>query len=300
MFLEVYDIVNEGSFSKIYKTNIVKNLDKSRLDTIKKTYRIYKINTDYIENYLDGKKQVVLKHGYIPLIELEFLRSINYNDTIKNLIAIHICEIKNGIHETDIGLVFEKAICDMNVIIERNNKIIDKNFLIKCEMFFNEILFYFKKKNIVYGDWKFENILIYSEIDDILNLNFNNITIKLTDFGSIMKCGEKTENKKNVNIYYGSPFLSHIYDYIQPKFCDDYKSVCYLFYELNLKKLPWKCISSKFISNENFEEKILLITSMKYDLINYDLDLKNLTYWPESKNELDTFSYLFTNKSFKK
>jgi serine/threonine protein kinase len=160
-------------------------------------------------------------------------------------------------------------------------------------VFFKNIFIFLINQGIVYTDWKFDNILLFFTENPNKQL-FNNIEhVKLTDFGSILKNNVKIKNVNNINPFFSSPFLNKVFDFITPTHFDDFKSVCYMLFCLNAKKLPWSLINiSKKLDRKDFfctlQSSFYDITFQKLNPDIYFLDTSDCLYWPsqeENKTE---------------
>lgn len=281
--------LNSGSCAKIYlaeetpsndNNNVIEKISSKIEKNINKTiyFNFYKENS-----FLPGT-QIIIKSGQIPEEEIKFLKNVqDVNFFIKIL-----GELNFGIFNDEKAICLEYVEFDLNLyynknIKNNNDKNYKQTFLEKISYFFINVLDYFKKNNQIYGDWKFENILVDT------NENF-----KLTDFGSIMKNNKKIQNLKNINILYSSPYISQRLTEIIPNFADDYKSVSYIFWNLNGNELPWSYVYSQNVFCENdLIKKIYEIDKMKLDFFDFFLDTSDCIYWPKH------FYFSFLNKYFK-
>ncbi len=97
----------------------------------------------------------------------------------------------------------------------------------------DNVLPVFKDMNIVYADWKPQNIIIMPSKK-----------IKLCDFGSVLTVDKHIRNPKQVNTMFGSPNLCSTLDWITPYFEDDYKSASFLYCTLAGYTLPWATLKT--------------------------------------------------------
>ncbi|CAF0838835.1 unnamed protein product [Brachionus calyciflorus] len=200
----------------------------------------------------------------------KFLKLNVENHTTK--IVNFLGHISHGIFTNEISLLFEYADCNLQYYFDEKNlhtfkhdNIEYKNFLKNCQTFFDNVLDFLNDNNYVYGDWKLENILVFYSQTSSNNINTK---LKLTDFGSLMKMNEKITNLKNLNIMYSSPMLSNLHDEITPSHFDDIKSVCWLFWTLNGKKLPWESLNLNYKKDVELEKILIEIDIMKLNLFN--------------------------------
>ena len=89
-----------------------------------------------------------------------------------------------------------------------------------------------------------------------------------------------TVNPHNINQLYCSPNLATCHNHITPQYSDDYKSVSFLFYKLNGKKLPWEIEYNVQMGNTNDIASVIAFTTMLKVLNLTRLKFKNLPYWP--------------------
>jgi hypothetical protein len=264
----------------------------------------------YSDANLSDREFILKSSKDIKNSEVEMLKQakkLNMSNFIVEIIADHVgmfemrlvLEMSNGTMQE---YFFDKSSYDLKKI-HQNSKNEYKNFLkYMASNFFKEIINFLIKINIVYSDWKFDNILVFFS-----NNNENNIYkeikhIKLNDFGSVLK-----KNVDNINPYFSSPYLSKIFEYITPTHFDDCKAACYLLYVLNGVDLPWKMISlnEATITNEIIKQSLVEITHQKLDNNIFFLKTKDLIYWPSAdklnreKNsiidEIEIFSCLNIN-----
>lgn len=156
-------------------------------------------------------------------------------------------------------------------------------FLHHMEMFFVSILNFLQSIEMVYCDWKPENILCFHDrIDcDTLSLRF-----KLADFGSAQRANVPIQNPKNVNQLFGSKSFAPFIELVTPQFKDDWISVCYLFYKLNGLKLPWE-LNYTNMPAQPTENDLNFVFSLTAFFKTHPLFNLNPTqyavYWPSQK-----------------
>ena len=170
-------------------------------------------------------------------------------------------------------------------------KIEYKKFLVyMVGVFFRKVLSFLLSENIVYADWKFDNMLLfYGDSDQIYNSIVN---VKLCDFGSVQKAGVEIRNVNNINPFFSSPYLNKIFETITPSHFDDFKSISYLLFVLNGKQLPWGNINiNKNNSNDVFIDLIVNITNQKFQTDLYFLDTSDCIYWPPASENLSCQDY---------
>ena len=313
MLYKIQSIIDSGSFANVYLlkclpknvinnnddddnnndnndsgcgggVNIVEN-DKLNIsdpqDNLNKFLKL-DIENHTIKNTPTDK--IILKHGTIPYVEKEFLYSLQ--TSCPDFIVHFLGHISHGIFTNEISLLFEYADCNLQYYFDekilrtfKHNNIEYKNFLKNCKIFFDNVLEFLNDNNYVYGDWKLENILVFYR--QTHSNSINNTKLKLTDFGSLMKMNEKITNLKNLNIMYSSPMLSNLHDEITPNHFDDIKSVCWLFWTLNNKKLPWEYLNLNYQNDVELEKILLEIDKMKLNLFkNYFFNVSECVYWP--------------------
>lgn len=211
----------------------------------------------------------------ISFNEKEFKFLLNYND--KDFL-VKMVGFNNNIFFN--GIIMEKASRSLQDVVDvKKNEGGDfspTEFKI-LEGFFLKVLEFLHSHSFVYGDWKFENILVYD--------SFN---LKLADFETLMVEGQRIENENNINLLCGSPNYFFGNKIIKPRSQDDYKSVCYLFWMLNMLKLPWDSFIDVEINSSNMIDIQYSVTLLKRK----DNLFKEsyCIYWPNA------FYFTFLNK----
>jgi hypothetical protein len=298
----------EVDSDKISNISVVSLVNRSNTLKINKKYLDL---TNVYSNSILIDKQFILKgcgESIIKNSEIELLKKAktkNFNNLIVEIIADYI-----GVFDIDNRIVLEMSSCTMQDYFFEplSYKLKKKNFISLNEYkgfleymacnFFKEILNFLIKENIVYCDWKFDNILVFASNNNDDKCIYGDIkNIKLTDFGSVLKNRLKIKNINNINIYFSSPYLSKIFEHITPTHFDDCKAVSYLLYKLNGKNLPWQNISlnivDKKISKETMRQSYIEITHQKIDRNIYYLKTDDLLYWPICSNKtVKTNKYL--------
>lgn len=269
----------------------------------------------YSDSNLSDRQFILKSSKDIKNSEVEMLKQakkLNMSNIIVEIIADHIgmfeirlvLEMSNGTMQ---DYFFDKSSYNLKKI-HHNSLSKYKSFLkYMASIFFKEIINFLIKLNIVYSDWKFDNLLVFFSNNSENNI-YNEIKhIKLADFGSVLKKNVRIKNVDNINPYFSSPYLSKIFEYITPTHFDDCKAACYLLYVLNGFDLPWKMISlnEATITNEIIKQSLVEITHQKLDNNIFFLKTKDLIYWPSTDkpnsekdsvvNEIDIFSCLNIN-----
>jgi serine/threonine protein kinase len=205
-------------------------------------------------------------------------------------------EIDMGI--SGVGLVLELAHCDFRDMYFSSN--VDKElvllprdkfggaanvltFLKTLERFFTQVADYLRKQSLVYCDWKFENILCFHTTPVAVNYHF-----KLTDFGAALAANVSVTNPNNTNPMFASPSFARANPTIRPTFSDDYKSISYMFYKLNYKRLPWEINYNVSKLDEAMLNSIIAHTGFLKTWLPTQLNIydASLTYWPARTNEI--------------
>lgn len=275
-FYKIIKIIGTGSNAKVYSIKLCEE-NKSDSGVANKVMNVY----DHRRLEPTDKISLILKKGTMDKAEIDFLKfffkpeneslrleSINF---INHMIAEAIFD--QGIFESDTGLIFEEANCDLNKMFEDCNSLLDVAILKRLAIFFNKVLIFFEKIKIVYGDWKLENILVFYKEREMPRF-------KLTDFGSIMKVDEQILNENKINFQYKSPnFYSKRFT---PTIYDDFKSVCYIFWTLNGLQLPWEFCSSNCYE-EDLKDVILHTQFKKYLNQLNGLDISKCKFWPSKE-----------------
>lgn len=233
--------------------------------------------------------------------EVCFLREA-LQKKVNSFIVELIGTIDYGI--TNRGIILELAQCNFNdMYFEKTGSLITHDqfgghaayikFLKHMETFFINVLEFLKASSLVYCDWKFDNILCFhiNPKDDP--------QIKLSDFGSVLSANIATVNPHNINQLYCSPNLASCQKYITPQYSDDYKSVSFLFYKLNGKRLPWEIEYNVQVAGD--VTGVLALTTLLKVMDLTKLKFKGLPYWPSDPifNVLNTSAYYVLDKRSK-
>lgn len=293
LYINLNNPMCSGAFSKIciiYSQLPSQTSNKNKYERFK-TNKYYK-DKKIFDKYLINSKLVV-KLDEISITEYNFMEKycvLDNNDFLVMLLA-NVSSI-DSYHN---GMVIEKAQMDSKTFLSKIEKELDFHLKLQLielfSLFFEQVLNFLENENLVYGDWKFDNILCFFEIDvdDKTNnyliylLKNRNIKIKLTDFGSIMKNNSTIENKNNINIIYGSSSFSNIFKTIYPTFKDDWISVCYMMYEIvEGKQLPWSMMCSDIDNINEIDDIKIEIDNLKTNPLIF---LKvNEQLWPNGKH----------------
>lgn len=215
-------------------------------------------------------------NGLVEYKEIKFLTSALFEHEVTHFIVKLVGTIENTF-ANDCGIIMEMAKSDAQSFLDDHRaKSLDCVYLLRrFEQFFFKVLSFLESSGVVYCDWKFENILIFDDTLETLD------AIKLCDFGAIQRDGVKILNPQNYNPFFSSPFLDG--ESITPRFRDDWISVCYLFYKLNEKDLPWETLSVQQICPAQDTKAILETVRFLKVFKLTQLDLKsNIKYWPKN------------------
>jgi hypothetical protein len=287
------EILNQEKFGansqfgkKIFVCKIVnKSLAKKNLLSISNIY------SNKIDNLFVLKDDV--EQCEIELLKLAKFKDLNKFiveiigdciDVFKTKIFLEMCN--NTVQE----YFFEKASYNLEAK-HLQKKLEFKQFLVyMARVFFQKVLTFLLSENIVYADWKFDNILLfYGDSSQIYNSIVN---VKLCDFGSVQKANIEIKNVNNINPFFSSPYLNKIFDTIIPTHFDDFKSICYLLYVLNGKPLPWSNINlTKIHSSDIFIDLIVHITNQKFKTDMHYLDTDQCLYWPSMSDNTSCEKY---------
>lgn len=223
-------------------------------------------NTEYILK--GGNKET---GGTVEYKEIKFLSDALLKPGVNNFIVTIIGSINNTFGN-DCAVVLERGLMDVQQFLDKEQSTPKLPVLERFAKFFIAVLTFLETEKIVYCDWKFENILVFDEKMESPS------ALKLCDFGAIQNDGVKVLNPQNCNPLFSSPYLTTCQTTITPSCRDDWISVCYLFYKLNGKILPWEHL-------QNIPNKDFIFTTVLYQKTSpaYKLDFENTIYWPDQK-----------------
>ena len=134
--------------------------------------------------------------------------------------------------------------------------------------------------NVVYCDWKPQNILVFD--GGVPNL-------KLCDFGSCLVADESVPNPKTTNRLFGSPNLSPLLSRITPSKYDDHKGASYLYCTLAGVALPWLTLRARDVGGDGplllLDETVAWMKCMPH-LFNLRFAIKHKRPWLEALDQI--------------
>lgn len=203
------------------------------------------------ENHLSQVK-LVKKTGEISEKEYDF--NMNLNDCAMNLFVPCYGAFSASC------LIFEKMEYPLTVVEggylakecqKKNVKLFD-SFVDKC-------LDFFATHNLVYSDWKFQNIYHNGKFE----------SFKLGDFGSLMYANVEIPNPKNLNLLFVSPWMFLYAEKITPQFEYDKWSTKCLKHAYRGNILPWSLLKPTHSYDQMLESDVIQIFYYK---LNFDVD----------------------------
>jgi serine/threonine protein kinase len=233
--IQLKSLLAEGSNSLIFQ------IEKVKEETNKS------INVLISNNELDFESLVAKVSNKNNLTELEILKKAR----LDSLSYISLIEGHSEIMLNNSCFLMQKAKNDLKLIERPINEQADSCL----KKFFENVLEFLSKLNIVYCDWKPSNIL-----------DFGNNHFKLTDFGSCLQKNHRVTHPNNIKPLYCSPYFMNLYDGMQitPKTRDDVIGIAYVYLWLKNVILPWAYYEPKK-ENNSFTRVTMLIFSSKVD-----------------------------------
>lgn len=205
------------------KTTVVKYIDDSN--------NISVIKSDY--NVLPLSLQALTQKTKIPFVELSVVTKLYLTES-DNTFFVKVTAISHRHDGSYYKMNFEPNTMASYFELDTfkyKTKVSDAEKINLCNKFLvmiENVLLFFSKHNLVYSDWKFDNILIGAEGN-----------LKICDFGGVYIENQEVVNKMNVNqLFCAAPF-SYLNKRLTAHKNYDYKSICYLWCVLNNIYLPW-------------------------------------------------------------